>query len=156
MNYFCLWLCEMWTGHSAGTMLLSADCNVCVSASGLSVVLFSVTQEELLNRLMVFGTAGTVDSLCHLNAWGRCSIPIHALQVQTHSTCDAPSYIHLSSVLKVLLCLPETRSVMVQWLKLDYIVSEMSVSVSEHENMMFVSGRPQEPPAGYGRFLPEE
>ncbi|XP_016322777.1 spatacsin [Sinocyclocheilus anshuiensis] len=30
--------------------------------------------------LMVFGTAGTVDSLCHLNAWGRCSIPIHALQ----------------------------------------------------------------------------
>lgn len=103
MNYFCLWLCEMWTGHSAGTMLLSADCNVCVSASGLSVVLFSVTQEELLNRLMVFGTAGTVDSLCHLNAWGRCSIPIHALQVQTHSTCDASSYIHLSSVLKVLL-----------------------------------------------------
>uniref|UniRef100_A0A8C1YXX3 SPG11 vesicle trafficking associated, spatacsin n=1 Tax=Cyprinus carpio TaxID=7962 RepID=A0A8C1YXX3_CYPCA len=36
--------------------------------------------DELLNRLMVFGTAGTVDSLCHLNAWGRCSIPIHALQ----------------------------------------------------------------------------
>ncbi|CAB1323585.1 unnamed protein product [Coregonus sp. 'balchen'] len=36
--------------------------------------------EELLNRLMVFGSAGTVDSLCHLNEWGRCSIPIHALQ----------------------------------------------------------------------------
>lgn len=54
----------------------------CVVGSGLSAVLFRVTQEELLNRLMVFGTAGTVDSLCHLNAWGRCSIPIHALQVR--------------------------------------------------------------------------
>ncbi|CAM4733726.1 unnamed protein product [Leuciscus chuanchicus] len=60
----------------------SDDEHLCLllKASGLSVVLFCVTQEELLNRLMVFGTAGTVDSLCHLNAWGRCSIPIHALQ----------------------------------------------------------------------------
>ncbi|XP_072528335.1 spatacsin isoform X2 [Salminus brasiliensis] len=48
--------------------------------SGFSLVLFMVTQEELLNRLMVFGSAGVVDSLCHLNAWGRCSMPIHALQ----------------------------------------------------------------------------
>ncbi|XP_042561282.1 spatacsin isoform X3 [Clupea harengus] len=48
--------------------------------SGLSLVLFRVSQEELLNRLMIFGSAGTVDSLCHLNAWCRCSIPIHALQ----------------------------------------------------------------------------
>ncbi|XP_061077139.1 spatacsin isoform X2 [Conger conger] len=48
--------------------------------SGLSLLLFAVSQEELLNRLMVFGTAGTVDSLCHLNDWGRCSIPIHALE----------------------------------------------------------------------------
>ncbi|XP_007231256.3 spatacsin [Astyanax mexicanus] len=48
--------------------------------SGLSLVLFTVSQEELLNRLMVFGSAGVVDSLCHLNDWGRCSMPIHALQ----------------------------------------------------------------------------
>ncbi|XP_016086251.1 spatacsin [Sinocyclocheilus grahami] len=60
----------------------SAEEHLCLllKPSGLSVVLFCVTQDELLNRLMVFGTAGTVDSLCHLNAWGRCSIPIHALQ----------------------------------------------------------------------------
>uniref|UniRef100_A0A674AYM2 SPG11 vesicle trafficking associated, spatacsin n=1 Tax=Salmo trutta TaxID=8032 RepID=A0A674AYM2_SALTR len=51
-----------------------------LKSSGLSLVLFAVSQEELLNRLMVFGSAGTVDSLCHLNEWGRCSIPIHALQ----------------------------------------------------------------------------
>ncbi|KAL0967919.1 hypothetical protein UPYG_G00259670 [Umbra pygmaea] len=48
--------------------------------SGISLVLFAVSQEELLNRLMVFGSAGTVDSLCHLNEWVRCSIPIHSLQ----------------------------------------------------------------------------
>ncbi|NP_001167606.1 spatacsin isoform 2 [Danio rerio] len=60
----------------------SAEENLCLllKTSGLSVVLFCVSQDELLNRLMVFGSAGTVDSLCHLNAWGRCSIPIHALQ----------------------------------------------------------------------------
>ncbi|KAM9495528.1 spatacsin [Clarias gariepinus] len=51
-----------------------------LKASGMSLVLFSVTQEELLNRLMVFGSAGVVDSLCHLNAWGLCSMPIHSLQ----------------------------------------------------------------------------
>uniref|UniRef100_A0A8C7JNZ5 SPG11 vesicle trafficking associated, spatacsin n=1 Tax=Oncorhynchus kisutch TaxID=8019 RepID=A0A8C7JNZ5_ONCKI len=51
-----------------------------LKTSGLSLVLFAVSQEELLNRLMVFGSAGTVDSLCHLNEWGRCAIPIHALQ----------------------------------------------------------------------------
>lgn len=58
-------------------------CSLCVfvSASGVSLVLFTVSQEELLNRLMVFGSAGMVDSLCHLNAWGRCSMPIHSLQV---------------------------------------------------------------------------
>uniref|UniRef100_A0A674AZK9 SPG11 vesicle trafficking associated, spatacsin n=1 Tax=Salmo trutta TaxID=8032 RepID=A0A674AZK9_SALTR len=61
--------------HSRRTSLL-----LCVAGSGLSLVLFAVSQEELLNRLMVFGSAGTVDSLCHLNEWGRCSIPIHALQ----------------------------------------------------------------------------
>ncbi|KAJ7998352.1 hypothetical protein DPEC_G00221810 [Dallia pectoralis] len=51
-----------------------------LKTTGLYLVLFAVSQEELLNRLMVFGSACTVDSLCHLNEWGRCSIPIHALQ----------------------------------------------------------------------------
>ncbi|XP_056138328.1 spatacsin [Lampris incognitus] len=48
--------------------------------SGLSQVLFGVSQQDLLSRLMVFGSAATVDALCHLNAWGRCSIPLHSLQ----------------------------------------------------------------------------
>ncbi|CAL9696536.1 unnamed protein product [Knipowitschia caucasica] len=48
--------------------------------SGLVQVLFSVSQEDLLSRLMLFGSAATVDAVCNLNSWGRCSIPIHSLQ----------------------------------------------------------------------------
>ncbi|KAI5100334.1 spatacsin isoform 1 [Silurus meridionalis] len=61
-----------WSGEEHLSLILKA--------SGLSLVLFTVSQDELLNRLMVFGSAGVVDSLCHLNAWGRCSMPIHSLQ----------------------------------------------------------------------------
>ncbi|NXG20208.1 SPTCS protein, partial [Grallaria varia] len=60
----------------------SAEVPLCLllTECGLSLVLFGVTQEEFLNRLMMFGSAGVVDSVCHLNGWERCSIPIHALE----------------------------------------------------------------------------
>ncbi|XP_073921960.1 spatacsin isoform X3 [Castor canadensis] len=60
----------------------SGDKQLCLvlTESGLSLILFGLTQEEFLNRLMIHGSASTVDSLCHLNGWGRCSIPIHALE----------------------------------------------------------------------------
>ncbi|XP_072134103.1 spatacsin [Mobula birostris] len=48
--------------------------------AGLSMVVFGFSQEDLLNRLMIYGKAGIVDSLCHLNKWNRCSIPIHSLE----------------------------------------------------------------------------
>ncbi|XP_026220471.1 spatacsin isoform X2 [Anabas testudineus] len=48
--------------------------------AGVFQVLFSVSQQDLLSRLMLFGSAATVDVVCHLNNWGRCSIPVHALQ----------------------------------------------------------------------------
>uniref|UniRef100_H3CAS0 SPG11 vesicle trafficking associated, spatacsin n=1 Tax=Tetraodon nigroviridis TaxID=99883 RepID=H3CAS0_TETNG len=48
--------------------------------AGLFQVLFSISQQDLLLRLMLFGSAATVDAVCHLNSWGRCSIPIHSLQ----------------------------------------------------------------------------
>ncbi|XP_025031102.1 spatacsin isoform X1 [Python bivittatus] len=51
-----------------------------LSETGLFLFLFGFTQEEFLNRLIIYGNAGTVDSLCHLNRWGRCSIPVHALE----------------------------------------------------------------------------
>uniref|UniRef100_A0A2K6FDC4 SPG11 vesicle trafficking associated, spatacsin n=1 Tax=Propithecus coquereli TaxID=379532 RepID=A0A2K6FDC4_PROCO len=60
----------------------SEDQQLCLilTENGLSLILFGLTQEEFLNRLMIHGSASTVDSLCHLNGWGRCSIPIHALE----------------------------------------------------------------------------
>lgn len=51
-----------------------------LKSSGLFQVLFSVSQQDLLSRLMLFGSAATVDAVCNLNNWGRCSIPIHSLQ----------------------------------------------------------------------------
>ncbi|XP_052039379.1 spatacsin isoform X2 [Apodemus sylvaticus] len=61
---------------------ISGDQQLCLALTdnGLSLILFGLTQEEFLNRLMIHGSASTVDALCHLNGWGRCSIPIHALE----------------------------------------------------------------------------
>ncbi|KAF3830479.1 hypothetical protein GH733_004298 [Mirounga leonina] len=60
----------------------SGDQQLCLvlTENGLSLILFGLTQEEFLNRLMIHGSASIVDSLCHLNGWERCSIPIHALE----------------------------------------------------------------------------
>ncbi|XP_073067833.1 spatacsin isoform X1 [Manis javanica] len=60
----------------------SGDQQLCLvlTENGLCLILFGLTQEEFLNRLMIHGSASTVDCLCHLNGWGRCSIPIHALE----------------------------------------------------------------------------
>ncbi|XP_014808205.1 PREDICTED: spatacsin [Calidris pugnax] len=57
-----------------------APLSLLLTEHGLSLVLFGLTQEEFLNRLMIYGSAGVVDSVCHLNGWERCSIPIHALE----------------------------------------------------------------------------
>ncbi|XP_068131177.1 spatacsin [Hyperolius riggenbachi] len=51
-----------------------------ITDRGLSLVLFSVSQNEFLTRLMIHGSASTADTLCHLNNWGRCSVPIHMLE----------------------------------------------------------------------------
>ncbi|XP_013920684.1 PREDICTED: spatacsin isoform X1 [Thamnophis sirtalis] len=51
-----------------------------LSETGLFLFLFGFTQEEFLTRLIIYGSASTVDSLCCLNRWGRCSIPVHALE----------------------------------------------------------------------------
>ncbi|XP_028622694.1 spatacsin isoform X2 [Grammomys surdaster] len=61
---------------------ISGNQQLCLALTenGLSLILFGLTQEEFLNRLMIHGSASTVDYLCHLNGWGRCSIPIHALE----------------------------------------------------------------------------
>ncbi|NXQ27812.1 SPTCS protein, partial [Alaudala cheleensis] len=69
-------------GRSSVCVESSAELPLCLllTERGLSLVLFGLTQEEFLSRLMMFGSAGAVDSVCRLNGWERCSIPIHALQ----------------------------------------------------------------------------
>ena len=42
---------------------------------------------------MLYGSAGVADTLCHHNAWDRCSIPMHALQVGLqHRQLDTISF----------------------------------------------------------------
>ncbi|NXK50306.1 SPTCS protein, partial [Chauna torquata] len=74
------------TYYHFGKKSVYVDCSeevplcLLLTEHGLSLILFGLTQEEFLNRLMIYGSAGVVDSVCHLNGWGRCSIPIHALE----------------------------------------------------------------------------
>ncbi|NXT58473.1 SPTCS protein, partial [Pluvianellus socialis] len=74
------------TYYHFGKTSVYVDCSeevplcLLLTEHGLSLVLFGLTQEEFLNRLMIYGSAGVVDSVCHLNGWKRCSIPIHALE----------------------------------------------------------------------------
>ncbi|KAM4039369.1 spatacsin [Anomaloglossus baeobatrachus] len=56
------------------------EASLVITDRGLSLVLFSVTQNEFLTRLMIHGSASTADTLCHLNNWGRCSVPIQTLE----------------------------------------------------------------------------
>ncbi|XP_013406016.1 spatacsin isoform X2 [Lingula anatina] len=52
-----------------------------LSETTLSAVAFNCQQEELVNKLMLYENATVADTLCRLNSWDRCSIPIHALEV---------------------------------------------------------------------------
>ncbi|XP_056427549.1 spatacsin [Hyla sarda] len=56
------------------------EASLVITDHGLSLILFSVTQNEFLTRLMIHGSASTADTLCHLNNWDRCSVPIHTLE----------------------------------------------------------------------------
>ncbi|NXQ57464.1 SPTCS protein, partial [Anthoscopus minutus] len=69
-------------GRSSVYVESSAEVPLCLllTEHGLCLVLFGLSQEEFLSRLMMFGSAAVVDAVCHLNGWERCSIPIHALE----------------------------------------------------------------------------
>ncbi|KAG9488969.1 hypothetical protein GDO78_005140 [Eleutherodactylus coqui] len=72
------------TYHTLGKTLClyspDDEASLVITDRGLSLVLFSVTQNEFLTRLMIHGSASTADTLCHLNNWGRCSVPLHTLE----------------------------------------------------------------------------
>ncbi|XP_060065527.1 spatacsin-like [Ylistrum balloti] len=41
----------------------------------------TVGQEDFVTKMMVYAGASVADTLCHINKWGRCSIPIHTLEI---------------------------------------------------------------------------
>ncbi|TRY98845.1 hypothetical protein DNTS_027858 [Danionella cerebrum] len=115
-----------------------------LKASGLSLVLFRVTQDELLNRLMIFGSAGMVDSLCHLNTWGRCSIPIHALQagLKNHQLDTVEFFLKskenlLSSASGFTCTLTHLRSVQALCPALDLLRSSIRDTLTEAQSQQF-------------------
>ncbi|XP_075063620.1 spatacsin isoform X2 [Mixophyes fleayi] len=72
-------------GYHAVGKALCVDCTedeacLVITDRGLFLVLFAVSQNEFLTRLMIHGSASTADILCHLNNWGRCSVPLHTLE----------------------------------------------------------------------------
>ncbi|XP_053574447.1 spatacsin isoform X2 [Bombina bombina] len=67
-------------GKASCVDCMQEDAMLVITDQGLSLVLFSASQNEFLTRLMIHGSASTADTLCHLNNWGRCSVPIHALE----------------------------------------------------------------------------
>ncbi|XP_046337180.2 spatacsin-like isoform X1 [Haliotis rufescens] len=40
-----------------------------------------VEQEDLVSKLMLYGGATSADMLCDFNKWGRCTVPVHTLQI---------------------------------------------------------------------------
>uniref|UniRef100_UPI00358FE24B spatacsin-like n=1 Tax=Myxine glutinosa TaxID=7769 RepID=UPI00358FE24B len=51
-----------------------------LTEQGLSMFILGLSHDELLSRLMVHGSLRLVDSLCLLNQWERCSVPLNALE----------------------------------------------------------------------------
>ncbi|ELT89138.1 hypothetical protein CAPTEDRAFT_221770 [Capitella teleta] len=54
---------------------------VILSEKGISGVAFNTSQEHLVNKLMLYSSAASAETLCRINAWDKCSIPMHTLQV---------------------------------------------------------------------------
>ncbi|XP_070543106.1 spatacsin-like isoform X2 [Ptychodera flava] len=52
-----------------------------VMGSAIATVMFNEEQEAFVNKLMMYDSATVADSVCRVNRWDRCSIPIHALEV---------------------------------------------------------------------------
>ncbi|CAH1796496.1 unnamed protein product, partial [Owenia fusiformis] len=59
----------------------SALPHLVVSSSAFYSLTVNLQQERLINKLMVYGSAGLADVLCRLNNWECHSIPMHTLEI---------------------------------------------------------------------------
>ncbi|XP_041372717.1 spatacsin-like [Gigantopelta aegis] len=50
-------------------------------------------QEDLVSKLMVYGGARSADTLCDMNKWSRCTVPLNALEIGlTHRQLDTVAF----------------------------------------------------------------
>ncbi|XP_056021478.1 spatacsin-like isoform X6 [Ostrea edulis] len=53
----------------------------------------SLQQEDVVSKTMMYAGASIADSLCHINQWGRCSVPINTLDIGLkHRQLDTVSF----------------------------------------------------------------
>ncbi|KAH3730075.1 spatacsin-like isoform X1 [Dreissena polymorpha] len=53
----------------------------------------AMNQEQFVSELMTYGGAALADAVCQLNAWGRCSLPMHTLEMALkHRQLDTVTY----------------------------------------------------------------
>ncbi|KAM8891916.1 spatacsin isoform 5-T5 [Spinachia spinachia] len=109
--------------------------------AGVFQLLFSVSQQDLLSRLMLFGSAATVDAVCHLNSWGRCSIPVHALQAGLKNRQLDTVDFYLKSKENILVPDASTRSLTARFQELcpalDLLCSAVTESHVEAQSRQF-------------------
>ncbi|CAC5394702.1 SPG11 [Mytilus coruscus] len=47
----------------------------------LTCIIPCIEQEEFVSMMMAYAGASVADVLCHINKWGRCSLPLHTLEI---------------------------------------------------------------------------
>ncbi|XP_078373747.1 spatacsin-like isoform X3 [Oculina patagonica] len=52
-----------------------------LTSKSLAVPAFDISQDQLVHKVIMYENAGLADSLCFVNQWDHCTIPIHALEV---------------------------------------------------------------------------
>ncbi|GAB1610156.1 spatacsin-like isoform X1 [Argonauta hians] len=87
-----LWLCNFTTGNvklkpfKKDPGLLVQGMEKCqppliLKETGLFAIVDDLHQEEFVDKVMSYGGARFTDELCQLNHWGRCSLPLRALEL---------------------------------------------------------------------------
>ncbi|XP_052830059.1 spatacsin isoform X2 [Octopus bimaculoides] len=87
-----LWLCDFTTGNvklkrfkkETGLLVLGMEkCHppLILKETGIFAIVDELHQEEFVDKVMTYGGARFTDELCQMNHWGRCSLPLRALEL---------------------------------------------------------------------------
>ncbi|KAK3097855.1 hypothetical protein FSP39_013855 [Pinctada imbricata] len=89
----CLYFCDLPTGHIEHENL-DTECHVILSAtpSDPHIIItethlvcivshLHLQQDDFVSRIMLYAGASVADTVCHINKWGRCSVPLHTLDI---------------------------------------------------------------------------